>query len=311
MFFYNSAFANDAYLDNMALNNGEKLVVCLDKLRIRKKADLTYPSFRLLDEGKMVKFIGEVSDDVVSVKINSIILSYPFYKVKLSDNSEGWVFGGGVTPQDIYRDKRISILNPGDHAVSTNKLKLKNWFGLFKSGESFSLKKVKLKASTGTAGGEAYSTTYVTTDLGQPVILIQNLDSKKVDKLKTVDNFNKLKGVLNPKLEFEFLGVKYELKEEEKVILVEYNSGYKKIRYELVLRRKEKNKKEISQIISRSILGKHTILWAGDIDGDNKLDILLDRDNVASGEINLLLSSKAGKGILLKMIAATTTWSLS
>ncbi len=301
------------YFDYRVIRIDEELVVCLDRMKLRQQPDLSSPTIRLLSKGETVYFTGNMDrkDESTPVTINGIHFDYRFYHVRLKEGTKGWVHGSGLIYKDLYQNDRIDILNVGDNEISIVKLKLHNWIGLFDIDGSYELKKVMLRSKPGTYGGEAFGTTFVTTNLGQPVMLIRNLIPQQIGKVETAHQFVGKEDIVPGRHKLEFLGTRYELEEKKTYTFVEYDGVYRDYGFELTLHKYGKNGSVTSSVVSRSISGQHRFVWAGDIDGDGELDLLVDRDNVAWGEINLLLSSKATGDDLVKNVANTNSWSMN
>jgi len=279
-------------------------------VRIRKTPNIKGRIIGSLNKNERVEYCGEISTTILETYLRNRFFVNYFLKIKTNNNTIGWVFGGALVDAQYALDKKVRILGTGDQSYRVEKLKLDNWYGLFEQNGDFFIKKVVLSSKPGVSGGEAFSTTKINTDPGDAVILINNLPSIKEGHVLVLKNLKKIKQLpSDSSINFSFNNLKYKLALNHKIVAVDYDGKFSDHGYEYILSRVDSTGKKLSKIIASSIPGKPQIFWAGDLDSDGLIDMLVGRDNVAWGEIDLLLSSKAGSNELMEKIDSTIFWS--
>ncbi|MCC8153880.1 MAG: hypothetical protein LIP01_06500 [Tannerellaceae bacterium] len=110
---------------------------------------------------------------------------------------------------------------------------------------------------------------------------------------------------LNEELTFEFNGEKYALYETTR----ENDDSLSASDYKMYLRRVSDNTIQLLSHIDQLEQEKPVIWFVGDIDGDGKLDVLIDeRRNYEQYKMKLFLSSFAEDGELMKGVAIQEEW---
>lgn len=221
------------------------------------------------------------------------------------------------------QSQRIQILNSGDIEESNEKIasmNRSNPFGIFSTQSGFQVKDVKIIAREGSAGGEAFSTLDITTDKGKPLCVLSGISNPT---LTTIDQLPKIQSTFafsstqtqqldhsRKTSEFIFNNKTYELIREYGEITVDdsetgkptKSQGY---RYSLVSNGNE-------QLFQTSVSEtSRTILWMGDIDNDQKLDLIVSYNKESWGEIGLFLSSNAVGSELLHRTDFSTEWTMN
>lgn len=220
----------------------------------------------------------------------------------ISENDLEWV-------EEYDANFKIKMLTPGEfHGEEVIAKSGETWLGLFKKGNDFSLLQTKIKVKSvydpmdydKKRKKTGKSVEVVETD--QPIFLIKNADFLKRGNINTIfdiDNNTDDKPMNNVySRKFKLDKTTYNLfvtTEKEKGSWLDKTSR-------LVL-----SDGKTEQIIYSQKLCDDCgwgLLWAGDLDGDGKLDLFLDLTNHYNvSHKRLFLSSKAEKGKLIKEIA--------
>lgn len=85
-----------------------KLYATMDHLRVRKEADLGSETVYMLSENEEVEFL-EVQEngENIPVKLRGFRYQDPWIKIRTTDGTEGWVYGGGVKYKDNSKIAKI------------------------------------------------------------------------------------------------------------------------------------------------------------------------------------------------------------
>jgi hypothetical protein len=207
--------------------------------------------------------------------------------------------------------QNIEILETGGfHGEEVTAKTGESWLGLFKQGENYSLLPVVLTVENFhdaiVDNDESEKTGKEVTVLGQdkPVFLIRGKGFTQSRVVKTV--FSGAKPIDNIFNEtYEFAGKKYNLKVQTIIIRKKVSTSLNETS-KLIL--SDGKTEQTIYSIERCDDCHWQINWAGDLDGDGKLDFYLnlsDHYNVAN--LKLFLSSEAESGKLVKEVAEFTT----
>ncbi len=202
----------------------------------------------------------------------------------------------------ITKAQDINLLFPKlyfDSEIDTALIE-KNWFGLFKTNDGYSIKNCSIdiiKQYHPMVDNEGEKTGLQVSSIpSDPLILISNLNNTFEQNMA----FKELpvKEIYpGDTVTFTFLKTSYSFISTG--VLDE--SGAVKETYRIFLTSAGK-----MQLIGKSDFfddAIFNIFWKGDLDGDNQLDIIMDLSHKYSyGLFTLFLSSKAEKGKLLKMV---------
>jgi hypothetical protein len=187
-----------------------------------------------------------------------------------------------------------------------------NWLGLFKNDNQFYLDKADVKSkrvNDAIADNEDdMSGWQITTEnKDTSILLVTKLDflvKRKVNYL----NLKKREIFPGDTIKFEFLGVEYELfaigSKSETDGFVQYEN------YKLYLTADNKGKKVTQLLVAQSGFDDEMIdiLFSGDIDGDNILDLIIDTSNHYNGKSpTLYLSRPANSGQILTIVGQHKT----
>lgn len=195
------------------------------------------------------------------------------------------------------------------------KLEKKNWFGLFKSNDNYALKVVDLSIKhandpivdddeTVLSGWEVSSSVK-----DSCVILIEKLPYLAEGNVPTVKIPKSIN--LGDRFSFSFLNVDYELSAVGEKKKESPDSDYDIIsNYKLYLTAKIDGKTKKVLLVEKKNLDDRmiAIIFVGDIDGDSKLDLIIDTShhyNVSSPI--LYLSKEASKEEIIKPVGVFTT----
>ena len=158
-----------------------------------------------------------------------------------------------------------------------------HWHGLFKEGISYSIKKTKINVSSVfdpiIDEDESKKTGKEVTIQGpeEPLILLKNLEGIKQGKLNSLLD---LSGVIKPgeKKSIRFKGNDLELSVEAKEVTEE--SGYKYFKnYKLSVQSEGKKVVILEMPHTDLDAGLPSVIWAGDINNDGGLDLLMSTSN--------------------------------
>lgn len=180
------------------------------------------------------------------------------------------------------------------------------WMGLFptKAGQ-FELRPTKVKVSrvrdeiNDEAADQKTGKKVTASDKVQPLFLMNGVSALKAGKVSTSKTYQKER----PDVGFK---TKLNLGSKESTLTVsgtkkdsEYRKDYKIILETGGVKQTVYERKEVSDSSFPSLL------WAGDLDGDGKLDLILDTtDNYNVRDVTLFLSTKAKPGKLVEKVVS-------
>ena len=184
------------------------------------------------------------------------------------------------------------------------------WLGLFKDKENFYLKNAKVKIFSD-GESEFDDQKYVSIKLknkGVPLFLVKNAKNLKEGKVKTLFNAKS----------YEDEEIKENINTMYRKFFREYQIGEKKYTLHIKDALTKSGAKVIALVLedgktSQVITHGHyfdndflgDLLWVGDLDGDNKLDLYMNFNDWEKGYFSssLFLSSEAKEGKLVKQVA--------
>jgi hypothetical protein len=179
------------------------------------------------------------------------------------------------------------------------------WYGLIKQGEKYILKKVRMDINSEQdvivdRTGESTGKKVTTTDLATPIILINGLKDIQEGEILSVEL---KKSILYPgeNMSMEFNG--------DWISISAYGIANPEVTIRnYMLQVSSKNDRHRTKQIFAGTNGfddsMFKFIWAGDIDRDGKLDLIMDlSDHYNVKKLTLFLSSKAEEGELFKRIA--------
>lgn len=178
------------------------------------------------------------------------------------------------------------------------------WFGLFKDGDKYQLRPTTLKVKR-IKDPVLYDLDVSTSDRSRSVFLVRDILKLQNTEIPTVidnvtnDDNDPTDSTIKPsETKLDFNGMTYSLYVESPD-----NSEYPTIRSKLYLQAGET--KQVLRYLQNGCNDCYwTLLWAGDLDLDGKLDLLLDLTHHYNVEDRVLfLSSQAEEGKLVKYIA--------
>ncbi|MEO8150130.1 MAG: hypothetical protein ABI723_21010 [Bacteroidia bacterium] len=180
------------------------------------------------------------------------------------------------------------------------------WVGMFKIGTMYFLRPttLELMPTTDTNANIIRQVVMVNTSLlNRCVILISGLSELTKKDLQTAQR-NKDTVFPNDELAIKFKDNIYSIKAEGK--LQQNNDGTFQIKSYKLFLTASLNGAEIKQLLVAQPLLKNemiSIIWTGDLDGDNKLDLIINASPTKGYSTPALyLSSKAGQGELVKFV---------
>ncbi|HSD09124.1 hypothetical protein [Flavobacterium sp.] len=212
---------------------------------------------------------------------------------------------------------KVEILLTGnfhEDEVSQNADK-KNWFGLFKTSEGYRLSETKIitkrvndpildENESDQTGWEVNTTINDTC-----IILIDKLPyltERKITVIKIPETI-----AVDEKFNFSFSGINYTLfATGEKKKDGENLTSYLVYNYKLYLTANINGKKQIELIVAQPSFDDSMIqiIFAGDIDGDNKIDLIIDTSNHYNvSRPTLYLSKPCENGKIIKPIGMFTS----
>lgn len=222
----------------------------------------------------------------------------------------------------------IHLLNSGDIAESEEKVTCMNGmhpYGIFLHDDAFIAKPVTILAKAGTVQGNDLSTIYITTDSGIPVFIVSGIDSinlRTVPSMATIkQRFQFPKDSNDPvhaedrtitTYKFPFTNVAYTISRRFDTHFVRYNEreSYNRPMYIYTIAASSDStlkKQEFQYSFSES---NGSLVWMGDIDNDDLLDIVLEYNEMSWGEIGLFLSSQADPDQVVGKVNTSYTWSI-
>lgn len=210
----------------------------------------------------------------------------------------------------------VQILPPGIYSSSEIKKNIENmeWYGLFQQGTGFILKKTKMsivrvRDVMRDEGDEKTGKKVTTADVQEPILFITGLKNASEGKLHTA--------ILKKK--FLYPGEHISFKLNEHWTSITAFGTVKPTLYEgpsitsyLLEISSSMDGYRTKQIFAgvRQISGSgYRFIWAGDLDRDGLLDLIMDMSNNEKGSSNtaLFLSSQAEEGQLIKKVAEFKT----
>ena len=94
--------------NNETKTKATTLYAWVDKLRLRKAASSKSEIIAELKEGEALEFLNEKSDFTQKVNLRGTMYDEPWLKVKTSNGTTGWIYGGGVRPYKTAVDQSPS-----------------------------------------------------------------------------------------------------------------------------------------------------------------------------------------------------------
>ena len=211
--------------------------------------------------------------------------------------------------------KQIEIMDVGDfHGDEVSAIDGEEWFMLFKKGNKVLLQKTTIKVdlfgdliidNPGEKTGKKVSTE----STNEVILLLKNIPTSYSGEIETITKWPMPLPGDATSIKMKYGGNNYTLEMQieqpdaaESTARLTFSDG--------------KNKQVLSEYRSYMENGIYgfgddaapTLIWAGDIDGDKQLDLLLDLTNHYNvSELTLFLSSTAAKGELAGKIAAFRT----
>jgi len=238
-------------------------------------------------------------------------------KKQIDDNS---VFDDLIKDELInenFKIVRSGIFYKDDVQDSLQNL---NWFGLYKTDDDFHIKKTNLSVEPAVWGyietSERDAKKNAATSIEAPILLISGLKNINEGIIESVDL--RRSNIYPEQRSFIYPGQRSFLKLNDiKVSLYAFGTflqkkSVKEYFLEMSALKKvpgQARPKRINQVIAgtKKKCGNalYSILWAGDIDQDGMLDLILEFDcsDAGSYKVELFLSSEAGENDLLKKVA--------
>ncbi|MBI2966810.1 MAG: hypothetical protein HYY40_03220 [Bacteroidetes bacterium] len=202
--------------------------------------------------------------------------------------------------------KDIQILIPGKfwYGYFNDDVKKLEWYGIFQQKDTFIIKKTNLILEPTSWGDEKEGGKFVTTTIGMgtPIIFIAGLKDAQEGKIQSI----KLeKATLNPGevMLLKFNG--WEIFFGAYGTIIPYGDI---LDYLLEIRShrklpKNESKQQIFAGGANLKYDTYSFYWAGDIDRDGLLDLIMALYSDGGNRIELFLSSKAENGQLIKKVA--------
>ncbi|MCP3926402.1 MAG: SH3 domain-containing protein [Desulfobacterales bacterium] len=305
IFIYQSGLANTN-------SKNTKYSAWVDSVRVRKTPGFKSKTITFLKVGETIYSTGIQSKTRHKITMRGIHFNEYFIKIKTKKNQVGWVFKGELVSSyqfEVIKNK-IELSLPLNYAYSykhASKWKKLKWFGLFKTNNQLQLLKTKVKIKV----NEGYNDDQVIiTSLNKRVSPLFYISGIKHRNVITAVILNKLKAFdeKNGVLKFSFLKKRYILISESKNNLSV--PGNKAAGYQWILFYQKKDGTMLSQIIARSLGSPPVVIWAGDMNGDNKIDLFLKCERSGWGNSVLLLSSKQKSHLLVNKIGEVCFWGL-
>ena len=190
----------------------------------------------------------------------------------------------------------------------------KIWFGLFKNGNEYSFSETKISIKQAHDAvldeDESQQTGWEvnTTIKDTCIVLVEKLpdfENRNIEFVQTPQNI-----FPQEDFEFQFLGTQYKLSATGKKKKEHPDSNWWVVSdYELYLKTFVNGKEEITLLTAKKSFDDQMIkiIFAGDLDGDNKLDLIIDTAshyNVSS--LTLYLSKSAKKNKIIKAVGVFT-----
>ncbi len=103
--------------EKTAFENMVQYFVWQENTPVRNMPSLEGNIVTRLEKGASVYYIGEVSNALTVMTLDSVTYCEPWLRVKLAQGLEGWIFGGAIdnkSEKDIYLDARTTALVGGE-----------------------------------------------------------------------------------------------------------------------------------------------------------------------------------------------------
>jgi hypothetical protein len=301
----------------------------VDRLRVRENPDPKLNAIGYLNEGEKVVFLNVVSQNNLKITLRGKVINAPFYKILTLNGQVGWVFSGALQPNKPKKNPIVYIVNQGtgleESLKKLKKMRRKNTYGIFFEKNNYILKTVNMIFKKDLTNF-AYDTYDISSEPKNPIFIIAgipNITLKTLDNIKQVKKkfqFPKYTGIenierKNRSINIFFSNKKYTFtriykREKEKLV----NKGAEDDKYLYILI-SEKNGRKIKQLLQESYLVhadvlKTPIVWMGDLDNDNLLDVVLDYEE-AGGSREIFLSSYAREKELVHLVSTANRWNMN
>lgn len=219
-------------------------------------------------------------------------------------------------------DSAIQLALVGFHAGADSVVPGNDWWGLYQDGKNYTLQPTSVTAVAVRnklidSESDESALQVETVPPSRPVLLIRGLDALQAGPVDSIDVTNH-GGTLYPGqtvvLDHRLSGETERMKlSVTGVAMMKQERAYVEIRdYQIHVIAgygKKFVKQTIAQFQSVADDAGPTLLWAGDVDRDGKLDLLLDlREHDLTTRPALFLSSAAAEGDLVKMVAHWLAW---
>ncbi len=131
-----------AELENNFENN-QILYIKYDNVRLRTEPNEHSQTIDFLPLGEHVAYLGEISSETFTTKIQGKILTNKWVKIKNIFNEEGWIFGGAL--QKDYINRKINIIQLGSYHDDEAKMNSNtNFYGITEENGKYLIKKDKI-----------------------------------------------------------------------------------------------------------------------------------------------------------------------
>lgn len=246
--------------------NGQTFYVKFDNMRLRTEPAEKSITIDFIPLGESVTFVGEISSEKFTSKIQGKEITANWLKIKTIFNEEGWIFGGSLQKEKIKR--KVNLIQLSSYHEDEAKMNSgTNFFGVTEYKGNYFIKKDK--------------------------IFVRNVHDNIVDKENektgrelyskkaNVEYFFLLRGI-DVKENFKIPGIKKgKYGEIRESLTIEDNKGQKynflssiNPKYKLILHMKNQKITLFERDWSNDKIP--SIEWAGDINGDGILDFLID-----------------------------------
>ena|GEM_PF-1981286 len=211
-------------------------------------------------------------------------------------------------PDDNYwREPGYEMLVVSNgHVENHGPIDTANWYGLYSNGTNSSLKSVSIVANPCPSAWGGEDSAYLCIDVVdsvKPMILVGKPGGFVEGKIPT---YSGNAGLLHPGREIDLADLVLITRGATRDRDELPDTATHAFHYTIMLHEKA-NRKKAQKLMSHGVVSEEDtpiLLWAGDLDGDGKVDVLLDRDNKYSvTEYALYLSSAAEKGMFVKWVA--------
>lgn len=295
----------------------DQLISVMESVRVRESPKTGAKTVSYLRLYEKVTFTGEVSSNRIKTKIGTIEFNEPFYKIKMNNGKQGWVFAGALaTPYKGTSAKNSIVLFQSFESELKRAKQLKakkhpwnrkKWYSFIETNNSVRVKRTPLEFISDEEPINHYGEVMVHVTGNAALFHLSTSQPLVTSKLKTVKNIKEIGPDKTKKI--RFLNRRYVLStfqiDMQQIFKGEF--GFATV---LVLRKREANGRFKAQVLAVSSDPKIEILWAGDINGDGLLDLGVTSDQVVSGIFEFYLSS-AKSPYIVKPIAQATTWAMN